>query len=152
MQERTGTDTLLTARKDICMPLQSLCCVQLFVTLWTVAHQAPLSMRFLRQEYWSGLPFPPPGDLPKPGLEPTSPVTPILAGRLMWVFLFVCFLTTELPDKTQRRYRASQSVWRTYLGRWYRNSLSKDEIVQELILSMLLYLLSAIIKMYLVGY
>ena len=64
MQERTGTDTLLTARKDICMPLQSLCCVQLFVTLWTVAHQAPLSMRFLRQEYWSGLPFPPPGDLP----------------------------------------------------------------------------------------
>ena len=152
MQERTGTDTLLTARKDICMPLQSLCCVQLFVTLWTVAHQAPLSMRFLRQEYWSGLPFPPPGDLPKPGLEPTSPVTPILAGRLMWVFLFVCFLTTELPGKTQRRYRASQSVWRTYLGRWYRNSLSKDEIVQELILSMLLYLLSAIIKMYLVGY
>ena len=152
MQERTGTDTLLTARKDICMPLQSLCCVQLFVTLWTVAHQAPLFMRFLRQEYWSGLPFPPPGDLPKPGLEPTSPVTPILAGRLMWVFLFVCFLTTELPDKTQRRYRASQSVWRTYLGRWYRNSLSKDEIVQELILSTLLYLLSTIIKMYLVGY
>ena len=46
----------------------------LFETLWTVAHQAPLSMRFSRQEYWSGLPFHPPGDLPHPGIEPKSPV------------------------------------------------------------------------------
>ena len=45
---------------------------------WTVAHQAPLSMGFPRQEYWSGLSFPPPGDLPDPGIEPTSPA---LAGR-----------------------------------------------------------------------
>ena len=52
--------------------------VQLFVTLWTVAHQAPLSMGFSRQEYWSGLPFPPPGDLPDPGIEPTLPVAPAL--------------------------------------------------------------------------
>ena len=44
-----------------------------FVTLWTVAHQAPLSMGFSRQEYWSRLPFPPPGDLSDPGIEPTSP-------------------------------------------------------------------------------
>ena len=43
------------------------------VTPWTVACQAPLSMGFLRQEYWSGLPFPPPGDLPHPGMEPASP-------------------------------------------------------------------------------
>ena len=43
------------------------------VTPWTVAHQAPLSMGFPRQEYWSGLPFPPPGDLPNPGIEPISP-------------------------------------------------------------------------------
>ena len=42
------------------------------VTLWTVVHQAPLSMEFSRQEYWSGLPFPPPGDLPDPGIEPGS--------------------------------------------------------------------------------
>ena len=55
--------------------------VQLFVTLWTVARQVPLSMRFSRQEYWSGLPFPPPGNLPNPGIEPTSPVFPTLAGR-----------------------------------------------------------------------
>ena len=43
------------------------------VTLWTVARQAPLSMGFSRQEYWSGLPFPSPGDLPNPGAEPRSP-------------------------------------------------------------------------------
>ena len=47
--------------------------VQLFATPWTVAHQAPLSMGFSRQEYWSGLPFPSPGDLPNPGIEPMSP-------------------------------------------------------------------------------
>ena len=47
--------------------------VQLFATLWTVAHQALSSMGFSRQEYWSGLPFPSPGDLPDPGIEPRSP-------------------------------------------------------------------------------
>ena len=47
--------------------------VQLLVTPWTVAYQAPLSMGFSRQEYWSGLPFPSPGDLPDPGIEPESP-------------------------------------------------------------------------------
>ena len=47
--------------------------VQLFATLWTVAHQASLSMEFFRQEYWSGLPFPPLRDLPNPGIEPASP-------------------------------------------------------------------------------
>ena len=52
--------------------------VRLFATLWTVAHQALLSMGFSRQEYWSRLPFPPPGDLPDPGTEPESPVSPVL--------------------------------------------------------------------------
>ena len=47
--------------------------VRLFVTPWTVAYQAPLSMGFSRQEFWSGLPFPSPGDLPDPGIEPRSP-------------------------------------------------------------------------------
>ena len=46
--------------------------VPLFATQWTVAHQAPLSMGFSRQEYWSGLPFPSPGDLPNPGIKPKS--------------------------------------------------------------------------------
>ena len=58
--------------------------------LWTVAHQAPLSMGFSRQEYWSGLPFPPPRDLPNPGIESMFPVSPALAGG---------FFTTEPPGK-----------------------------------------------------
>ena len=53
--------------------VKSLSRVQLLVTSWTVAHQATLSMGFSRQEYWSGLPFPSPGDLPDPGIEPRSP-------------------------------------------------------------------------------
>ena len=53
--------------------VKSLSCVRLFVTPWTVAYQAPPSMGFSRQEYWSGLPFPPPGDLPDPGIEPGPP-------------------------------------------------------------------------------
>ena len=62
--------------------------VWLFVTLWTVAHQAPLSMEFSRQEYWSGLPFPPWRDLSDPGIQPTSPTSLELAVR---------FFTTEPP-------------------------------------------------------
>ena len=50
----------------------------LFWTLWTVTCQAPLSMGFSRQEYWTGLPFPPPGDLPLPGIEPASLMSPAL--------------------------------------------------------------------------
>ena len=49
-----------------------LSCAQLFVTLWTLDNQTPLSMGFFRQEYWSGLPFPTPGDLPDPGIKPMS--------------------------------------------------------------------------------
>ena len=53
--------------------MKSLSRVRLFTTLWTVAHEAPPSMGFSRQEYWSGLPFPSPGDLRNPGIKPTSP-------------------------------------------------------------------------------
>ena len=67
--------SLLIARSCMCV----LSCVWLFVTPWTVACQAPRSMGFSRQEYWGGLPLPPPGDLPDPGTEPMSPA---LAGRL----------------------------------------------------------------------
>ena len=59
-----------------------------FVTPWTVAHQAPLSMGFPRQERWSGLPCPPPRELPDPGVEPASLLSPALAGR---------FFTTSAP-------------------------------------------------------
>ena len=57
-----------------------LSCVQIFGTPWTVAYQAPQFMEFSRQEYWTGLPFPSPGDLPNPGIEPTSPA--LQAGAL----------------------------------------------------------------------
>ena len=61
---------------------------------WTVACQTPLSMGFPRQEYWSRLPFPPPNDLPNPGVNPVSPASSALAGR---------FFTTEPPGKPQIR-------------------------------------------------
>ena len=53
--------------------VQLISCVQFFQTPWTVAHQAPLSVEFSRQEYWSGLPFPSSGDLPDPGVKLASP-------------------------------------------------------------------------------
>ena len=56
------------------------CYLRLFATLWTVACQAPLSMGFSRQEYWSGWPCSPPGDLPDPGIKVKSPMSPALAG------------------------------------------------------------------------
>ena len=55
-----------------------MCSVASAVTLWTIGRQAPLSMGFSRQEYWSGLPWPPPGRIPNPGIEPTSPASSAL--------------------------------------------------------------------------
>ena len=78
-------------------------CVWLFVTLWTEAHWAPLSMGFYRWEYESGLPFPSPGDLPKPGIEPATPESPALAGRL---------LTTEPRGKPLFIYRTILNIFR----------------------------------------
>ena len=68
-------------------------CVWLFATPWTVAHQAPPSMGFSRQEYWSWLPCPPPGNCPDPGVEPVSLTSPGLAGRL-----FATSTTREAPS------------------------------------------------------
>ena len=64
---------------------QLLSCVQPFVIPWTVAQQALLSMEFSRQEYWSGLPFPPPGDLPDSGIEPASLTSPASTGRFFTI-------------------------------------------------------------------
>ena len=64
-----------------CM-LNHFSCVRLYVTLWTVASQAPLSMGFFRQKCWSGFPCPSPGDLPDPGIKPASLKCPALAGYL----------------------------------------------------------------------
>ena len=88
--------------------VQSLSRVRLFETSWTVAHQPPLSMGFSRQEYWSGLPFPPPGDLPEPGIEPVSPAS---AGG---------FFTAEPPgkpcvelDPVGKKEQVQQTKWQT---------------------------------------
>ena len=74
------------------------------MTLWTAARQTPLSTEFSRQEYCSGLPFPPPGTLPNPGIESMSPVSPTLAGE---------FFTTEPPGW---RSQASLNSFAKYLG------------------------------------
>ena len=66
---------------------------------WTAACQRPLSRGFSRQEYWSGLPFPSPGDLPDPGIKPASPLSPELAGG---------FLTIELPGKPSDPHSLTQ--------------------------------------------
>ena len=71
---------------------QSFSCVLLFAVPQTVAHQAFLSTRLPRQEYWTGLPFPTPGDLPDPGMEHISPVSPALAERF-----FTTVATWEAP-------------------------------------------------------
>ena len=63
----------ISVKKEKRKKLKSLSRIRLFVTPWTVAYHAPPSMGFSRQEYWSGLPFPSPGDLPDPGIEPGSP-------------------------------------------------------------------------------
>ena len=72
--------------------VKSLSRVQLFATPWTVAYQASPFMRFSRQEYWSGLPFPSPGDIPDPGIKPASLSSPALAGG---------FFTTGATWETQ---------------------------------------------------
>ena len=76
-------------------------CVQLFATLWTVACQAALPTGFCKQEHWSGLPCPLPGDLLDPGIEPVSPQSPALAGglsttRATWEALVYCNIFLDI--------------------------------------------------------
>ena len=104
-------------------------CVQLFATLYvsysltglvlqscpslqphglTIAHQAPLSMGLFSQDYWSGLPFPPPGDLPDPGIEPRSPASPARAGRF-----FAHWATWEAPEGAPLYNSCKGDLWST---------------------------------------
>ena len=80
--------------------------VRLFATLWTVACQVPLSMGFAGQEYWSGLPFPPPGDLLNPGIKPESLTSPALAGGF-----FTTSATWEAPLKHKHIYKRSLIIY-----------------------------------------
>ena len=93
----------------IVLNVKSLSYVQLFATPWTVTYQVPLSIGFSRQEYWSGLPFPPPGDLPNPGVEPRSPT--LQADALL----------SEPPGKPHTivyRLQSHTFVCFMYFGRW----------------------------------
>ena len=83
-------------RQCVCWSLSR---VQLFATPWTVGHQAPLFMEFSRQEYWSGWPSPLPGDLPNPGIEPTSLTSPALAAG---------FFTTSATWEAHRLHSADR--------------------------------------------
>ena len=96
---QSQTSTLNTSDEMRFVCAQSFSRVWLLTTLWTVAHQAPLAMGFSRQEHWSGLPFPPPGDLPDSGIKPASPASSALAGG---------FFTTEPPGKPRKM---SQRAW-----------------------------------------
>ena len=78
--------------------------VQLLVIPWTIAHQAALSMKFSRQEYWSGLLFPCPGDLPHPGIESVSPASLVMGSRVF---------TTDPPENPKRvsgRFKSQPST------------------------------------------
>ena len=92
------------------MCVQQFSCVQLFVTPRTAAYQAPLSVGFSREEYWSGLPFPPPGNLPNPGIKPASPT---LAGR---------FFTTEPPGKA----KPPQPPIQTFVKQTFTNNQAQN--------------------------
>ena len=84
-----------------------------FAAPWTVAHQAPLSKGFPRQEYWSGLPFPSPGDLPHAGIEPSSPMSPALAGGF--------FTTSATWEALQHGIKCS-NTWKSHspvTGPWF---------------------------------
>ena len=83
---------------------------QTFCVLWIVARQAPLSMGLSRQEYWSGLPCPPSGDLPNPGIEPVSLMSPALAGRF-----FTTSASWEPPSGSYwRLFSIQNTAYRTH--------------------------------------
>ena len=107
---------LVTHKNGHACVLSHFSCILLFVAPGTAAHQAPLSMGFSRQEYWSGSPCPPPGDIPDLGIEPMTPASTSLAGR---------FFTTEPPRSPKEwacirtnpratQTLAERSLWETW--------------------------------------
>ena len=112
--------------------------VWLFVTLWTLAYQDPLSMGFSRQECWSGLPCPPPGDLPDPGIKPASLASPASAGRCFTTVptgktlgtADVCtFSTNQLKRKDDKcnLFLLSEVMW-VYAGRQRDNQQNSRQL------------------------
>ena len=99
---------------------KSLSCVRLFATPWTVAYQAPPSVGFSRQEYWSGLPFPSPGDLPDPGIEPGS--------------LPHCRQMLQQATREARRPQSAPQFFRTTYSQLIQNKvISLDNSLHEMV-------------------
>ena len=96
-----------------------LSCVQLFAVPWTVICQTPLPVEFSRQEYWSGLPCPPPGDLSNPGIEPTSLGSPVLTGR---------YFTTNWPPE-KPKMRPTNAIIATVNHKNQRKDVQKSQVL-----------------------
>ena len=107
--------TQLPGTYSVCACLLSR--VWLFVIPWNEAHQAPLPMKFSRQEYWSGLPFPTPGDLPDPGIEPATPASPALAGRFFTIVTHGYF-----PKHAKYHYKTHGSQFSWVLNTSFQSS------------------------------
>ena len=107
----------------ICIPAHLPSCVQLFAAPWTVAHQAPLPMEFSRQEYWNGVAFPPPMDLPNSGIKPMSLASPTLAGG---------FFTTSASWEISYTYMQTQKcIYSSSI--WVPHSFLQIELTLEFI-------------------
>ena len=113
--------------------------VRLFVTPWIATHQPSLSMGILMQEYWSGLPCPPPGDLPNPGIEPESLMSPALAGRFFttsatWkapliTFTFPHLYSAFLVAQMVKCLSTMQETWVRSLG--WEDTLEKEMAIHS---------------------
>ena len=113
--------SLLLRNAFVCCVLSHFSHVWLFATLWTVAHQTPLSMGFSRQEYWSGLPCLRPEDLSDPGVEPTSLMSPALASGLFNHLDHDCFTqflksTTSSPTTLSSHQQLGQKALHVSTG------------------------------------
>ena len=95
-----------------CMHACMLNYVWFFATPWTPAQQAPLSMGFSRQDYWSRLSFPPPGDLPNPGIEPMSPASPSLQANL---YLWATWASKVTLKEMITNHPAYENKWLSYV-------------------------------------
>ena len=111
-----------------------------FVTLGTVACQAPLSMGFSRQEHWSGLPSPPPGDLPDPGIKSMSPVVPALAGRFFIteahrsrVCVCVCVCVCIHSINNIEYVYSSIIILESFLPRSVGKTIFQSEVLSEML-------------------
>ena len=111
----------------MCAVLSHFSHVQLFVTLWTAAHQPPLSMGFSRREYWSGLPCLPPGDLPDPGIEAappcllhcrwfftTEPPGKPIYYNMLYIFTCLKYFSTDFKNKSQKKGASYLGVAENY--------------------------------------